>query len=75
MKSDLIELVKVDDKIIKKANELFGLELPIEYTSGGNYKETGSDDISDAILLGASKLDKYKNKGFGKRTTKKVGGR
>lgn len=59
---------------IQKANELFGLELPIEYTSGGNFKETGSDDISDAILLGASKLNKYKYKGFG-RPTRKVGGR
>ena len=55
-------------KSIKKANELFGLNLPLEFTSGGNYKENGSDDISDAVLLGASTLDKYKvkPKSFGK---------
>ena len=55
-------------KSIEKANELFGLDLPIEYTSGGNYKENGMDDISDSILLYSSICDKYKvkTKSFGK---------
>lgn len=55
-------------KSIEKANELFGLDLPIEYTSGGNFKENGSDDISDSILLYSSVCDKYKikTKSFGK---------
>lgn len=55
-------------KSIEKANELFNLNLPLEFTSGGNYKENGSDDISDAILLYSSLCDKYKVKGksFGK---------
>lgn len=55
-------------KSIEKANELFNLNLPLEFTSGGNYKENGSDDISDAVLLGASTIDKYrvKTKSFGK---------
>ena len=55
-------------KSIEKANELFNLNLPLEFTSGGNYKENGSDDISDAVLLGTSTLDKYKVKvkSFGK---------
>ena len=55
-------------KSIEKANELFSLNLPLEFTSGGNYKENGSDDISDAILLGAQTRDKYrvKPKSFGK---------
>ena len=55
-------------KSVEKANELFGLNLPIEYTSGGNYKENGSDDISDSILLFCSTRDKYrvKTKSFGK---------
>ena len=59
-------------KSIEKANELFGLELPIEYTSGGNFKENGSDDISDSILLYASVCDKYKIKvkSFGKGVNK-----
>ena len=55
-------------KSIEKANELFNLNLPLEFTSGGNYKGNGSDDISDAILLYSSLCDKYKvkTKSFGK---------
>ena len=55
-------------KSIEKANELFNINLPLEFTSGGNYKPCGSDDISDAILLFASTRDKYKVKvkSFGK---------
>lgn len=55
-------------KSIEKANELFNLNLPLEFTSGGNYKENGSDDIADAILLYSSLCDKYKvkTKSFGK---------
>ena len=55
-------------KSIEKANELFGLDLPLEFTSGGNYKENGSDDIADAILIGAQTRNKYrvKTKSFGK---------
>ena len=55
-------------KSIEKANELFGINLPLEYTGGGNYKPCGSDDISDAILIGAQSIDKYKVKvkSFGK---------
>lgn len=55
-------------KSIEKANELFNLNLPIDYTRGGNYKPCGIDDISDAILIGCSQIDKYKVKGksFGK---------
>ena len=49
-------------KSIEKANELFGLDLPIEFTQGGNYKSNGSDDISDAILIYSSTRDKYKKK-------------
>ena len=49
-------------KSIEKANELFEINLPLEYTSGGNYKPCGSDDISDSILLFASTRDKYKVK-------------
>lgn len=55
-------------KSIEKVNELFSLNLPINYTRGGNYKPCGIDDISDAILIGCSQIDKYKVKGksFGK---------
>lgn len=55
-------------KSIEKANELFNLNLPIDYTSGGNYKENGSDDIADACNIYASLCDKYKvkPKSFGK---------
>ena len=55
-------------KSIEKANELFNLDLPLEFTSAGNYKENGSDDIADSILLYCSTRDKYKVKGksFGK---------
>ena len=55
-------------KSIEKANELFNLNLPLEFTSSGNYKENGSDDISDSILLYCSTSDKYnvKGKSFGK---------
>ena len=55
-------------KSIEKANELFNLDLPLEFTSSGNYKENGSDDIADSILLYCSTRDKYKVKGksFGK---------
>ena len=55
-------------KSVEKANELFDLNLPLEFTSGGNYKENGSDDISDSILLYCSLCDKYKVKvkSFGK---------
>jgi Holliday junction resolvasome RuvABC endonuclease subunit len=56
-------------KSIQKANELFDLNLPINYTKGGNYKEEGSDDISDSILLYCSTRNKYKVKTttFGKK--------
>lgn len=56
-------------KSIEKANELFNLSLPINYTKGGNYKEEGSDDISDSILLYCSTRNKYKvqPKSFGKK--------
>ena len=55
-------------KSIEKANELFGLNLPIEYTRNGSYKPCGSDDIADSILIYASTLDKYKikTKSFGR---------
>ena len=55
-------------KSIEKANELFNINLPLEFTSGGNYKPCGSDDISDAINLYSSTRDKYKVKlkSFGK---------
>lgn len=55
-------------KSIEKANELFNINLPLEFTSGGNYKPCGSDDISDSILLYASTRNKYKVKlkSFGK---------
>ena len=55
-------------KSIEKANELFNLNLPLEFTSGGNYKENGSDDIADSILIYSSLCDKYKVKvkSFGK---------
>ena len=45
-----------------------GSDVKIEFTSGGNYKPCGSDDISDSILLYASTRDKYKVKlkSFGK---------
>lgn len=55
-------------KSIEKANELFGLNLPIEYTRNGSYKPCGSDDIADSILIYASTLNKYKikTKSFGR---------
>ena len=55
-------------KSIEKANELFNINLPLEFTSGGNYKENGSDDIADACNIYASLCDKYrvKTKSFGK---------
>ena len=55
-------------KSIEKANELFNINLPLEFTSGGNYKENGSDDIADACNVYASLCDKYKvkTKSFGK---------
>ena len=54
-----------DDKKIRSielANKLFDLDLPIVYTKGGNFKETGSDDMSDSILLYASTREKYRKK-------------
>ena len=55
-------------KSIEKANELFGLGLEIEYTKSGNFKPTGADDISDAVLIYASTRDKYRKPlAFGKR--------
>ena len=59
-------------KSIEKANELFGLNLPIEFTKSGNYKSNGSDDISDAIFIYSSTRDKYKKKlkSFGRRLNK-----
>lgn len=54
-----------DDKKIRSielANNLFNLNLPIVYTKGGNFKETGSDDMSDSILLYASTREKYRKK-------------
>lgn len=55
-------------KSIEKANELFNINLPLEYTKSGNYKENGSDDIADACNIYASLCDKYKvkTKSFGK---------
>ena len=48
---------------IKKANELFGLNLNCIYSKNGVYQENKSDDdISDSILLYASTCDKYKVK-------------
>lgn len=58
---------------IKKANELFNLDLQCILTKNGNYNaEKSDDDIADAILLGASTIDKYKQnpnleKGFGRK--------
>ena len=46
----------------EKTNKLFNLDLPIVYTKGGNFKETGSDDMSDSILLYASTREKYRKK-------------
>lgn len=56
-------------KSIEKVNELFNLGFEIPYTKNGNFKEDGTDDICDAILVVASVLDKYKvkKKGFGRR--------
>lgn len=55
-------------KSLQKANELFGLELDCVFTKSGNYNPTKSDDdISDAILIYASTLNKYKKKTFGRR--------
>jgi hypothetical protein len=55
-------------KSIEKANELFNINLPLEFTSCGTYKENGSDDIADACNIYASLCDKYrvKTKSFGK---------
>lgn len=55
---------------IKKANEMFNLELNCIYTKCGNYNEDKSDDdISDSILLYASTREKYKvsKKAFGRK--------
>lgn len=60
---------------LEKANECFGLNLKIIFTKNGKYNEDKSDDdISDAIWVYASTLDKYKikPKSFGKK--KKVDG-
>lgn len=56
-------------KSIEKANELFDVKLEICYTKNGTFKESGSDDISDAILIYASTRDKYKYK----KPTVKIG--
>lgn len=48
---------------INKANELFDLDLKVTLTKNGNYNEKKSDDdIADAILIGASQIEKYKVK-------------
>ena len=55
---------------LEKANECFGLDLKIVFTKNGKYNEDKSDDdISDAIWVYASTLDKYKiePKSFGKK--------
>lgn len=56
-------------KSIQKANELFGLDLPLVFTKNGNFNpKKSNDDTSDAILLYCSTRDKYKVKsGFGRR--------
>lgn len=56
-------------KSIEKANELFNLNFEIPRTRNGNFKEDGTDDICDSILVYASTLDKYriKFKSFGRR--------
>lgn len=55
-------------KSIEKANELFGLDFEIPYTKNGRFKEDGTDDICDSVLVYASSLGKYKTKirGFGR---------
>ena len=48
---------------IQKANELFGLDLPLVFTRNGNYNASKSnDDTADAVLIYASTRDKYKYK-------------
>lgn len=48
-------------KSIRKANEMFGLDLNLSFTKSGKYNPKKSDDdISDSILIYASTLDKYK---------------
>ena len=48
-------------KSIRKANEMFGLDLNLSFTKSGKYNPKKSDDdISDSILVYASTLDKYK---------------
>lgn len=55
-------------KSIEKANELFNINMKVPYTKNGNFKEDGTDDICDAILIYASTRDKYKcTKTFGRR--------
>lgn len=58
-------------KSIRKANELFGINLPLEFTKSGNFNSKKSnDDTADAILLYCSTRDKYnvkKQRGFGRR--------
>lgn len=56
-------------KSIEKVNELFGLGFEVPYTKNGNFKEDGTDDICDSILVYASELEKYKieRKTFGRR--------
>lgn len=56
-------------KSIRKANELFNINLPLEFTNNGNFSPRKSnDDTADAILLYCSTRDKYriKQKSFGK---------
>lgn len=56
-------------KSIQKANELFNINLPLEFTSSGKYNDRKSnDDTADAINIYASTREKYKvkTKTFGK---------
>lgn len=62
---------KLKQHSIEKANKLFGLDLKLEFTKGGNYSgEKSDDDIADAILIAASTMDKYKieQKTFGRKS-------
>lgn len=57
------DLMKI--KSIRKANELFNLDLACVFTKGGNYDSKKSDDdISDSILVYCSTRDKYRYHGI-----------
>lgn len=57
-------------KAIRKANELFNIDLPLVFTKNGNFNPSKSnDDTADSILIYCSTRDKYriKSKSFGRR--------